>query len=79
MLIDKELILKNSQSGVLRSKRRLRDLIMNAFGYTRYGSPGVLELKEVGKPVPGAGKVLVKVKLRRSMLTIGIFLLPISA
>lgn len=34
---------------------------MKAMVYTRYGSPDVLELKEVPKPVPKAGEVLVRV------------------
>jgi len=35
---------------------------MNAFGHTRYGSPGVLELKEVDKPVPGVEKYWSRLK-----------------
>ncbi|WOK07328.1 NAD(P)-dependent alcohol dehydrogenase [Imperialibacter roseus] len=34
---------------------------MNAIVYQRYGSPDVLELKDVQKPMPGPGEVLVKV------------------
>jgi NADPH:quinone reductase-like Zn-dependent oxidoreductase len=34
---------------------------MKAMVYTRYGSPDVLELKEVKKPFPGDNQVLVKV------------------
>jgi NADPH:quinone reductase-like Zn-dependent oxidoreductase len=34
---------------------------MKAIVYTRYGSPAVLQLKEVEKPAPDAGRVLVKV------------------
>ncbi len=34
---------------------------MKAIVFTRYGSPDVLELREVEKPVPGAGQVLIRV------------------
>jgi NADPH:quinone reductase-like Zn-dependent oxidoreductase len=34
---------------------------MKAIVYTQYGSPDVLQLKEVAKPQPAAGEVLVKV------------------
>ena len=34
---------------------------MKAVVFTRYGSPDVLELKEVEKPVPGEGEVLIRV------------------
>lgn len=34
---------------------------MKAIVYTRYGTPDVLELKEVDKPIPTADEVLVKV------------------
>lgn len=34
---------------------------MKAIVYTAYGSPDVLQLKEVEKPVPGAGDVLIEV------------------
>ena len=34
---------------------------MRAIVFTRYGSPDVLELREVPKPVPGDGEVLVRV------------------
>ncbi len=34
---------------------------MRAIVFTRYGSPDVLELKEVAKPIPGDDEVLVKV------------------
>ena len=34
---------------------------MKAIFYDRYGSPDVLELREIDKPVPGNGEVLVKV------------------
>ena len=34
---------------------------MKAIVYTKYGSPDVLELREVAKPVPGEHQVLVKV------------------
>ncbi len=34
---------------------------MKAFIYTRYGTPDVLELREIDKPVPGDDQVLVKV------------------
>lgn len=34
---------------------------MKAVVYTKYGSPDVLQLKEVEKPIPGADEVLIKV------------------
>ncbi len=34
---------------------------MKAIAYTRYGPPDVLQLKEVDKPVPGDGEVLIRV------------------
>jgi NADPH2:quinone reductase len=36
-------------------------MIMKAVVYTKYGSPDVLQLKEVAKPVPKADQVLIKV------------------
>ena len=36
--------------------------VMRAVVYERYGPPEVLELREVARPVPGRGEVLVKVR-----------------
>jgi NADPH:quinone reductase-like Zn-dependent oxidoreductase len=36
-------------------------MIMKAIVYTQYGSPDILQFKEVEKPVPNAGEILVKV------------------
>ena len=35
---------------------------MKAILHTRYGSPDLLELKEVEKPTPGENQVLIKVR-----------------
>lgn len=57
---------------------------MKALVYTRYGPPDVLELKEVAKPVPRDGEVLVKVEAASvnaydwHFLTADIFLIRVS-
>jgi NADPH:quinone reductase-like Zn-dependent oxidoreductase len=40
-------------------------IVMNAIVYDKYGSPDVLQLKEVPKPTPGDHEVLIKVQALR--------------
>jgi NADPH:quinone reductase-like Zn-dependent oxidoreductase len=47
---------------LLRSRSNgLKEMIMKAVLYHRYGGSEVLEYTEVGRPIPGPGQVLVKV------------------